>query len=184
MTDSGCLSGHGEAWTAIKRCAMPWHGPTTYLTTRKSHCWNGVRCSQAVSTSKASVRSRDSQIPTTTSSSIWSARWCANHCWSSTDRPTEHDSRCSRRSASSQKSSWSHAVRQPKRATPMLAISPIVNPKSWHCGTVPDNARPTRGSTAELANLRTAFRWVADRGDLDDAAIIANLRGIPWLSGG
>ena len=27
--------------------------------------------------------------------------------------------------------------------------------------------------TKELANLRTAFRWVADRGDLDDAAIIA-----------
>jgi predicted ATPase len=27
--------------------------------------------------------------------------------------------------------------------------------------------------TAELANLRTAFRWAADRGDLDDAATIA-----------
>jgi predicted ATPase len=27
--------------------------------------------------------------------------------------------------------------------------------------------------TTELANLRTAFRWVADRGDLDDAATIA-----------
>jgi predicted ATPase len=27
--------------------------------------------------------------------------------------------------------------------------------------------------TIELANLRTAFRWVADRGDLDDAATIA-----------
>ncbi len=27
--------------------------------------------------------------------------------------------------------------------------------------------------TTELANLRTAFRWAADRGDLDDAASIA-----------
>ena len=27
--------------------------------------------------------------------------------------------------------------------------------------------------TAELANLRTAFRWAADHGDLDDAATIA-----------
>jgi predicted ATPase len=27
--------------------------------------------------------------------------------------------------------------------------------------------------TVELANLRTAFRWAADRGDLDDAATIA-----------
>ena len=27
--------------------------------------------------------------------------------------------------------------------------------------------------TAELANLRTAFRWAADRGDLDIAATIA-----------
>ena len=31
--------------------------------------------------------------------------------------------------------------------------------------------------TTELANLRTAFRWVADQGDLDDAAIIATYAG-------
>ena len=36
-----------------------------------------------------------------------------------------------------------------------------------------DSGRPTTGSPTELANLRTAFRWVADRGDLDDAATIA-----------
>ena len=33
--------------------------------------------------------------------------------------------------------------------------------------------------TSELANLRTAFRWAADRGDLDTAATIAHLR-IHW----
>jgi predicted ATPase len=33
--------------------------------------------------------------------------------------------------------------------------------------------------TVELANLRTAFRWAADRGDLDDAAAIATFAA--WL---
>ena len=32
--------------------------------------------------------------------------------------------------------------------------------------------------TVELANLRTAFRWAADHGDLDAAATIATLRGV------
>ena len=32
--------------------------------------------------------------------------------------------------------------------------------------------------TAELANLRTAFRWAADHGDLDDAAAIATYAGL------
>jgi predicted ATPase len=31
--------------------------------------------------------------------------------------------------------------------------------------------------TVELANLRTAFRWAADRSDLDDAATIATYAG-------
>src|SRR5262249_10279535 len=34
--------------------------------------------------------------------------------------------------------------------------------------------------TAEMANLRNAFRWAADNGDLDDAATIATCAG--WLS--
>ena len=38
--------------------------------------------------------------------------------------------------------------------------------------------RPTTGSAIELANLRTAFRWAADQGDLDVAAAIATLRGL------
>ena len=36
--------------------------------------------------------------------------------------------------------------------------------------------------TVELANLRTAFRWAADRGDLDVAATIATYAG--WLGAG
>ena len=37
--------------------------------------------------------------------------------------------------------------------------------------------------TTELANLRTAFRWAADHGDLDDAAAIATYAGFLGLSG-
>jgi predicted ATPase len=37
----------------------------------------------------------------------------------------------------------------------------------------PDQREAYEWLTAELANLRTAFRWAADRGDLDDAATIA-----------
>ena len=55
----------------------------------------------------------------------------------------------------------------------MPATSPGVKPTSWPCGTAPDSARPTTWFTAELANLRTAFRWAADHDDLDVAATIA-----------
>ena len=59
----------------------------------------------------------------------------------------------------------------------MPATSRSVKPTSWPCGTAPGNARPTTGSPAELANLRTAFRWAADHGDLDVAAAIATYAG-------
>ena len=37
--------------------------------------------------------------------------------------------------------------------------------------------------TTELANLRTAFRWAADHGDLDDRRHHRHLRGVPRLCG-
>ena len=37
--------------------------------------------------------------------------------------------------------------------------------------------------TAELANMRTAFRWAADHGDLDDRRDHRRLRGVPRCSG-
>ena len=77
--------------------------------------------------------------------------------------------RCWRRSGSSPRSNSSRAARPPKSAPPMLATSRGVKPTSWPCGTVPDNARRTTWFTAEFANLRTAFRWAADSGDLDVA---------------
>ncbi len=51
-------------------------------------------------------------------------------------------------------------------------------PTSWRYGTVPGNERHTTGLLAELANLRTAFRWAADQSDLDTAAAIATLAGL------
>ena len=56
----------------------------------------------------------------------------------------------------------------PRRpATPMLATSASARPMYWRCGIAPDNARLTLVFTVELADLRTAFRWAADDGDLD-----------------
>ena len=46
-------------------------------------------------------------------------------------------------------------------------------------GQPPPACRPYDWFTIELANLRTAFRWAADHGDLDAAATIATYAG--WL---
>jgi hypothetical protein len=43
-------------WSATKRFARPWRGPTSFSTTRKRCCWNGVRCSPADSIWKVPVR--------------------------------------------------------------------------------------------------------------------------------
>ena len=50
------LVGSGAEWSATKRCARPWRGPTSFSTTRKGCCWNGVRCSPADSIWKVPVR--------------------------------------------------------------------------------------------------------------------------------
>ena len=64
-------------------------------------------------------------------------------------------------------------MRQPRCGPPTRGTSPGGKPTSWPCGTAPASGRPTPGSLVELANLRTAFRWAADQGDLDAAATIA-----------
>ena len=53
------------------------------------------------------------------------------------------------------------------------ATSPGAKRTSWSCGTALGNGRPTTGSPPSWPNLRTAFRWAADSGDLDVAATIA-----------
>ncbi len=61
----------------------------------------------------------------------------------------------------------------------MPATSPGAKPTFSLCGTVPGSGMPTTWLSVELANLRTAFRWAADQGDLDDAAAIATYAA--WL---
>ena len=51
--------------------------------------------------------------------------------------------------------------------------SPAAQPTCSRSGTARDSARPTPGSRTEFANLRAAFRWSADNGDLDSAATLA-----------
>ena len=60
----------------------------------------------------------------------------------------------------------------------MRATSPDEKPTSWPCGTAPASVRPTTGSLSSCANLRTAFRWATDHGDLDAAATIATYAGL------
>ena len=114
---------------------------------------------------------------TSTPSLMCSTRWCASRCWSPTDQPGGPGFRCWRRSASSPRSNSSargeaaevrtaHARYFAGRETDILAL--------WDS---PRQREAYDWFTAELANLRTAFRWAADHGDLDVAATIATYAG-------
>ena len=99
--------------------------------------------------------------------------WCASRCWSRTGRRGGRGFRCWRRSASSPRSNSSptaqadeardaHARHFARREADILAL--------WDS---PRQRDAYTWFTVELANLRTAFRWAADHGDLDVAATIA-----------
>ena len=109
---------------------------------------------------------------------ICSMRWCASRCWSPTGRRGGPGFRCWRRSASSPRNNSLPAAKHPRFGPPTRGTSPDAKPTSWPGGTAPANVRPTTGSLIELANLRTAFRWAADHGDLDVAATIASYAGL------
>jgi hypothetical protein len=49
---------------------------------------------------------------------------------------------------------------------------------SWPCGTALASGKPTTGSSSSCPNLRTAFRWAADQGDLHVASAIATYVGL------
>ena len=63
----------------------------------------------------------------------------------------------------------------------MPATSPGVKPTSWPLWDSPRQREAYDWFTAELANLRTAFRWAADHGDLDVAATIATYAAVLGL---
>ena len=67
----------------------------------------------------------------------------------------------------------SPVAKHPRFGPPTRGTSPDEKPTSWPGRTAPASVRPTTGSAADLANLRTAFRWSADQGDLDSAAALA-----------
>ena len=65
--------------------------------------------------------------------------------------------------------------RGPHGACSLLRLT--ASPTSLPCGTARDSSRPITGLVTEFANLRTAFRWAADDGDLDAAAAIVMYSG-------
>ena len=179
ISGSGCWSDRGADWNATTPCATRWRGPTTCSMTRKKRCWLGVRCSPEGSTSKVPAPSR---VPMMTSPSwICWTRWCASRCWWPTGHRGGPGFRCWKRSASSPRNNSSPAAKHPRFGPPTRATSPDAKPTSWPCGTAPASDEAYDWFTIELANLRTAFRWAADHGDLDIAATIADVRGVARL---
>ena len=100
-------------------------------------------------------------------------RWCASRCWSPTDHRGGPGFRCWRRSASSPRSNSSRAVRPTEVRTAHARYFAGREADIMALWDSPRQREAYDWFTAELANLRTAFRWAADHGDLDVAAPIA-----------
>ena len=110
---------------------------------------------------------------TTTPSWICSMRWCASRCSSPTGHRGGPGFRCWRRSASSPRSNSSPAARRPRSRTAHARYFAGREADILALWDSPRQREAYDWFTAELANLRTAFRWAADHGDLDAAATIA-----------
>ena len=170
------LVGSGGAWSAIKPCATRWRGLTTCSMTPKRRCWHGVRFSPGIRPPKRLCGSR--------------IRWLRRLC-----RPG---------SAGRPGAQVAAGCRPVIGADPVLDAGddpPVRRGQLVACGAADEvrtaHARHFAGReadilalwdsprqreaydwfTAELANLRTAFRWAADQGDLDVAAAIATYAG-------
>ena len=110
---------------------------------------------------------------TSTPSLRCSTLWCASRCWSPTDPRDGPGIRCWRRSASSPRSNSSLRGEAPEVRT---AHSRYFAQREADVLALWDSPRQREAYawfTVELANLRSAFRWAADHGDLDAAAAIA-----------
>ena len=138
-----------------------------------------ARCSVFAGGFDLAQRLRGRRVPTTSSPPwICSTRWCASRCWSPTGHRGGPGFRCWRRSASSPKNNSSPSARPTKiraahsryfagREADILAL--------WDS---PRQREAYEWFTVELANLRTAFRWAADHGDLDCRRHHRHLRGV------
>ena len=119
----------------------------------------------------------------TSPSWIGSTPWFASRYWWPTDHHAGHGSRCWRRSANSPRKNSSPATRPPRPEPDTPDTSPNARPETLALWDSPDSAEAyTWLFTIELPNLRVAFRWAADSGDLDTAAAIAFYTAFigPW----
>ena len=110
---------------------------------------------------------------TTTPSWICWTRWCASRCWSPTGQRGGPGFRCWRPSASSPRSNSSPAAQATEVRTAHARYFAGREADILALWDSPRQREAYTWFTAELANLRTAFRWAADHGDLDVAATIA-----------
>ena len=115
---------------------------------------------------------------TTTPSWICSTRWCASRCWSPTGLRGGPGFRCWRRSASSPRNNSSPAAKHPRFGPPTARYFAGREADILALWDSPRQREAYDWFTVELANLRTAFRWAADHGDLDVAATIATYAGL------
>ena len=106
-------------------------------------------------------------------SRLCSMRWFASRFWWPTDQLDRPDSRCWRRSASSPKTNLWPPVRFMRRAHAHAHYFADREADILALWDGPRQRESYRWFTVELANLRAAFRWAADEGDLDNASAIA-----------
>ena len=175
ISGSGCWSARGAAWNATTRCATRWRGPTTCSMTRRRRCWSGVRCSPVDSTSKAPARSRVPMIDFATLDLL--------------DALVRKSLLVADRSSGRTRFSMLETIRQFAEEQ-LVACGAATEVRTAHARyfagreadilALWDSPRQRDAYdwfTTELANLRTAFRWAADQGDLDAAAAIATYAG-------
>ena len=179
ISGSGCWSGRGAALERhhTLRHAVAWSyellgEPEKALLERCSVFAGGFDLAQRLR------RQRDSDDPT---SRPWicSTLWCASRCWWPTGLRGGPGFRCWRRSASSPRSNSSPVARRPKSGPRTRAYFAGREADIMALWDSPRQRDAYDWFTLELANLRTAFRWAADQGDLDVAATIATYAG--WL---
>ena len=100
-------------------------------------------------------------------------RWGARRCWSPTGHQSEHDFQSLEticQFAENSSLAWGGADTGPLRTCRLLRRA---GGRDTHPVGGPRQAEAYSWLTVEMANLRLAFRWAADHGDLDTAATIA-----------
>ena len=173
ISGSGCWSARGAGWNATTRCATRWHGPTTYLDDEEKSLLE--RCSvfaggfdlQSACAVAGSDGSDDYAVLDLLDALVRKSLLVADR---SSGRTRFSMLETIRQFAEEQlvaggeaaEARTAHARYFAGRETDILAL--------WDS---PRQREAYDWFTVELANLRTAFRWAADHGDLDVAATIA-----------